>query len=68
MWDALYQELSTLCNIHSDYSKKIIENIEQPLRQCMMNNSDYMQVQSMQESLNKICKEYDNLEFKVQKV
>ncbi|EIE85398.1 hypothetical protein RO3G_10108 [Rhizopus delemar RA 99-880] len=67
MWDALYQELSTLCNIHSDYSKKIIENIEQPLRQCMMNNSDYMQVQSMQESLNKICKEYDNLEFKVQK-
>ncbi|KAG0954638.1 hypothetical protein G6F32_003363 [Rhizopus arrhizus] len=67
MWDALYQELSTLCNIHSDYSKKIIENIEQPLRQCMMNNSNYMQVQSMQESLNKICKEYDNLEFKVQK-
>ncbi|ORE02906.1 hypothetical protein BCV72DRAFT_338381 [Rhizopus microsporus var. microsporus] len=67
MWEILYQEISTLCNIHSDYSNKILENIEQPLRQCMINNADYNQVQSMEDHLAKIAREYDELDAKIQK-
>lgn len=68
MWERLYQETTLVSNIHSEYSKKIVEEIEQPLRHCMMNNSDYHKVQSMEESLIKMCKENEDLEFKIQKV
>ncbi|RCH85927.1 hypothetical protein CU098_003029 [Rhizopus stolonifer] len=54
MWERLYQETTLVSNIHSEYSKKIVEEIEQPLRHCMMNNSDYHKVQSMEESLIKM--------------
>ncbi|KAI9262664.1 hypothetical protein BY458DRAFT_515031 [Sporodiniella umbellata] len=67
MWETLYQEINSLCNIHLEFSKKIAGEIEQPLRQCMTNNSDFHQVRSMEESLGKMCKENEDLESKIQK-
>ncbi|CAO3669307.1 unnamed protein product [Rhizopus stolonifer] len=67
LWEILQQELSAFTQIHADYSKKIIEAIEQPMRQCIVSNPEFDQIQSMEESMNRISREHDDLELKIQK-
>lgn len=37
-------ELSRLASVHSEYSSIILENIEQPLRNCIPDNADYADI------------------------
>lgn len=68
LWETLHEELTALSNIHANYSKKILEDIEQPFRQHIVSNSDFDEIQSMEESISKISREYDELDSKTQKV
>ncbi|KAG0782332.1 hypothetical protein G6F22_009153 [Rhizopus arrhizus] len=67
LWETLHEELTALSNIHANYSKKILEDIEQPFRQHIVSNSDFDEIQSMEESISKISREYDELDSKTQK-
>ncbi|KAI9249980.1 hypothetical protein BY458DRAFT_525115 [Sporodiniella umbellata] len=67
LWEALQQELFLSGKIHEEYSKKINETIELPLKQSVINDDVYHEIQSMEQTISKTAKEHEDLEQRIQK-
>ncbi|KAI8383993.1 hypothetical protein BD560DRAFT_384530 [Blakeslea trispora] len=67
LWEALQAELDELSTIHTEYASAIVETVENPLRATISNNTDYTSIQSMNDYIQKVAREYDDLESKIQK-
>lgn len=68
LWELLQVELSRAVSMHTEYSTDIIENIEHPLRTCIQNSQEYQDIQKMEDHIQKIARDYDDLDNKIQKV
>ncbi|EPB81479.1 hypothetical protein HMPREF1544_11798 [Mucor circinelloides 1006PhL] len=67
LWEMLQIELAQLASIHGEYSTVLTEQIEQPLRAAIPNNRDYADIHKMGDHMQRIAREYDDLESKIQK-
>ncbi|CEP19138.1 hypothetical protein [Parasitella parasitica] len=67
LWEMLQMELTQLASIHGELSAALIEQVEQPLRVAIPSNRDYLTIQTMDDHLQKIAREYEDLRNKVQK-
>ncbi|KAK4516802.1 uncharacterized protein ATC70_011781 [Mucor velutinosus] len=67
LWEMLQIELAQLASIHGEYSTVLTEQIEQPLRAAIPNNRDYADIHKMGDHMQRIAREYDDLEAKIQK-
>ncbi|KAI8644016.1 Muniscin C-terminal mu homology domain-containing protein [Parasitella parasitica] len=67
LWEMLQLELTQLASIHGEFSAALTEQIEQPLRVAIPNNCDYINIQTMDDHMQKIAREYEDLQNKIQK-
>ncbi|KAL9539636.1 hypothetical protein MBANPS3_010152 [Mucor bainieri] len=67
LWEMLQIELAQLASIHGEYAAVLTEQIEQPLRAAIPNNRDYADIHKMGDHMQRIAREYDDLEAKIQK-
>ncbi|KAI9250935.1 Muniscin C-terminal mu homology domain-containing protein [Phascolomyces articulosus] len=59
IWDMLYNELTEIYTIHSVMSLKITEDVERPLRSSIQNDNEYAAIKSMDATLQKLSKDYE---------
>ncbi|KAI8981401.1 Muniscin C-terminal mu homology domain-containing protein [Pilobolus umbonatus] len=66
-WDTIHNELSSLAAIHSEYAHQITENVEHPLRACIVTHPAYADIHKMDEHIQRIAREHDEINMKIQK-
>ncbi|KAI8083546.1 Muniscin C-terminal mu homology domain-containing protein [Thamnidium elegans] len=67
LWELLQVELSRAVSIHTEFSTDITENIEHPLRSCIQSSKEYQDIQKMEDHIQRIARDYDDLDIKIQK-
>ncbi|KAI8146258.1 Muniscin C-terminal mu homology domain-containing protein [Fennellomyces sp. T-0311] len=60
IWEMLHQEMTEIYTIHAVMSLKITEDVERPLRSVLQSDTDYEAVKSMDATMQRLCKDYDD--------
>ncbi|CDH56185.1 related to syp1 ycr030c [Lichtheimia corymbifera JMRC:FSU:9682] len=59
IWEMLQNELTEVYTIHAVMSMKIIEDVEASLRSSIQNNNEYNTIKTMDGSLQRVARDYD---------
>ncbi|KAK9720202.1 hypothetical protein K7432_004293 [Basidiobolus ranarum] len=64
VWGQIVHEVQETSNLHTDFGKKILEEVAKPLRECHMVDSEWNGLKSHEASISKIIKDYDETNAK----
>ncbi|ORZ15182.1 hypothetical protein BCR42DRAFT_416576 [Absidia repens] len=66
-WERIQNELLDTSNIHATFATKMIDDIEKSLRSAIVNDKTYAEVRSMDPTFQKLSKDYDDRQAKMNK-
>ncbi|CAO3593208.1 unnamed protein product [Absidia cylindrospora] len=66
-WERIQNELLDTSNIHATFATKMIDDIEKSLRSAIVNDQTYAEVRSMDPTFQKLSKDYDDRQAKMNK-